>query len=449
MDRDGRRDNRVQRGWLDGAFALVLLGACLVQFVLVEVHRGTSWQLWTALYSNLWREKTHGQVVKHELVAAAERRADEAPVEQPDDVRRRAGRENTPELFCSAARPLLPQSTTLTAEGVVTTVTAAPAGDGKTPAWRYTVEFRNAGPLTVQLLTRHWVFVDARGGVHEIKGPGVIGATPILSQGEVYSYQSGTKLPTVHGSMYGSFQFEVLASPSRRRPEAGGSFWDDYSPGAQFNAPVNRLALLSTGRGPGSTPGAPCPRWHVSEQDPTVEPSNQPNLLSCTSISSAQRVIVGATAEFEGFRKESSGEPHSLPRHRFRFDVQINNARTEPVTFFAHHWRFVANNEADPKNHGMVVGEASGVGIGGDQRIGVQVIRGGGSLRFITHYEFSPPAAAGSEKGDHGSPVRSMIASGFFDVVIGDRQHESIDDIPESSLFKVEIGELSCREKCN
>ena len=100
MDRDGRRNiiNRVQRGWLDGTFVLVLLGACLVQFVLVEVHRGTSWQLWTALSSNLWREKTHEEVVKHELVAAAERRVDEAevPVDQPDDVRRRAGREGLP-----------------------------------------------------------------------------------------------------------------------------------------------------------------------------------------------------------------------------------------------------------------------------------------------------------------------------------------------------------------
>ena len=66
MDRDGRRNiiNRVQRGWLDGTFVLVLLGACLVQFVLVEVHRGTSWQLWTALSSNLWREKTHEEVVR-------------------------------------------------------------------------------------------------------------------------------------------------------------------------------------------------------------------------------------------------------------------------------------------------------------------------------------------------------------------------------------------------
>ena len=55
---------------------------------------------------------------------------------------------------------------------------------GDQHAWSYSVAFRNDGLDTVQMLTRHWVFVDASRKVHEMKGPGARGVTPVLGPGD-------------------------------------------------------------------------------------------------------------------------------------------------------------------------------------------------------------------------------------------------------------------------
>ena len=44
--------------------------------------------------------------------------------------------------------------------------------------------FTNRGRDTVQMVARHWVFVDVEGGVVEVKGPGARGVTPVLMPGE-------------------------------------------------------------------------------------------------------------------------------------------------------------------------------------------------------------------------------------------------------------------------
>lgn len=70
----------------------------------------------------------------------------------------------------------------------------------------YTVEIRNEGSETVQLVSRHWIITDATGHVEEVRGPGVVGETPVLEEGESFEYTSGCPLSTPYGSMHGTYQ---------------------------------------------------------------------------------------------------------------------------------------------------------------------------------------------------------------------------------------------------
>lgn len=70
----------------------------------------------------------------------------------------------------------------------------------------YTVRISNEGTVAAQLVSRHWVITDASGGVEEVRGPGVVGAQPILRPGEQFEYTSGCVLKTPRGSMHGSYQ---------------------------------------------------------------------------------------------------------------------------------------------------------------------------------------------------------------------------------------------------
>ena len=71
--------------------------------------------------------------------------------------------------------------------------------------WAYTIEITNRGPGTVQLKTRHWKITDAHGKMQEVRGPGVVGETPVLEPGKSYEYTSGVPLPTPSGFMRGSY----------------------------------------------------------------------------------------------------------------------------------------------------------------------------------------------------------------------------------------------------
>lgn len=70
----------------------------------------------------------------------------------------------------------------------------------------YTVVISNEGEQTVQLLTRHWVITDAEGEVEDVRGPGVVGAQPVLRPGESFEYTSACPLRTPFGTMHGSYQ---------------------------------------------------------------------------------------------------------------------------------------------------------------------------------------------------------------------------------------------------
>ncbi|MDE0029284.1 MAG: Co2+/Mg2+ efflux protein ApaG [Deltaproteobacteria bacterium] len=70
----------------------------------------------------------------------------------------------------------------------------------------YTVEISNDGSETVQLVSRHWIITDASGHVEEVKGPGVVGESPVLEEGESFQYTSGCPLTTPYGTMHGTYQ---------------------------------------------------------------------------------------------------------------------------------------------------------------------------------------------------------------------------------------------------
>ena len=72
-------------------------------------------------------------------------------------------------------------------------------------AFAYTVTIRNTGNVTGQLIARHWVITDANGHTDEVRGLAVVGHQPVLKPGEVFEYTSGTRLPTPHGTMRGTF----------------------------------------------------------------------------------------------------------------------------------------------------------------------------------------------------------------------------------------------------
>jgi len=69
----------------------------------------------------------------------------------------------------------------------------------------YTVRVTNEGGSPAQLLTRHWVIVDASGDRHDVVGDGVVGKQPLLEPGESFEYTSFCVLHTPHGSMHGTY----------------------------------------------------------------------------------------------------------------------------------------------------------------------------------------------------------------------------------------------------
>ena len=72
--------------------------------------------------------------------------------------------------------------------------------------WAYQVRIENRGDETVQLRSRHWKITDGLGRLQEVKGPGVVGKTPMLRPGDVFEYTSGTPLSTPSGIMGGTYQ---------------------------------------------------------------------------------------------------------------------------------------------------------------------------------------------------------------------------------------------------
>jgi ApaG protein len=73
----------------------------------------------------------------------------------------------------------------------------------------YQITITNEGDCPVQLLSRHWIIIDADGDREEVKGPGVVGETPILRHGESHTYSSFCPLETAWGTMEGTYQMRA------------------------------------------------------------------------------------------------------------------------------------------------------------------------------------------------------------------------------------------------
>ena len=99
--------------------------------------------------------------------------------------------------------------------------------------WAYTVDIINEGTENVQLKTRHWRITDAAGRTEEVRGPGVVGETPVLEPGQSFRYTSGCPLTTPSGIMVGSYQMTT---------EAGGRI-DVAIPAFSLDSPHGRRSL--------------------------------------------------------------------------------------------------------------------------------------------------------------------------------------------------------------
>lgn len=88
----------------------------------------------------------------------------------------------------------------------------------------YTITITNAGNVSAQLVSRHWIITDANNQVQEVRGPGVVGEQPLLRPNESFQYTSGTAIKTPVGTMRGSYQMVA-------------------EDGAQFDAPIPEFTL--------------------------------------------------------------------------------------------------------------------------------------------------------------------------------------------------------------
>ncbi|HZA01616.1 MAG TPA: Co2+/Mg2+ efflux protein ApaG [Hyphomicrobiaceae bacterium] len=93
--------------------------------------------------------------------------------------------------------------------------------------WAYTVVIANEGNETVQLKSRVWRITDARGNTEEVRGPGVVGQTPVIPPGESFTYTSGCPLRTPQGIMVGSYQMT----------DARGELFDVAIPAFSLDSP--------------------------------------------------------------------------------------------------------------------------------------------------------------------------------------------------------------------
>ncbi len=74
----------------------------------------------------------------------------------------------------------------------------------------YRITIANRGQRTVQLLRRHWFISDSLAPLAEVRGPGVVGAVPVLEPGEQFTYTSFCELRSGMGRMHGIYHMRHL-----------------------------------------------------------------------------------------------------------------------------------------------------------------------------------------------------------------------------------------------
>ena len=98
-----------------------------------------------------------------------------------------------------------------TTRGIHVQVESTYLADHSSPSHRhylfaYHVRIANVGSDAAQLVTREWVITSSDGEVEHVKGPGVVGETPVLPPGGTFEYTSYCPLRTPVGSMHGTYQ---------------------------------------------------------------------------------------------------------------------------------------------------------------------------------------------------------------------------------------------------
>ncbi len=99
--------------------------------------------------------------------------------------------------------------------------------------WSYAVEISNDGSETVQLKSRIWRITDALGRTEEVRGPGVVGQTPVIPPGKSFHYSSGCPLKTPQGIMVGSYQMT----------DEAGKLFDVAIPAFSLDSPYTRRSM--------------------------------------------------------------------------------------------------------------------------------------------------------------------------------------------------------------
>lgn len=99
--------------------------------------------------------------------------------------------------------------------------------------WSYAVEISNDGSETVQLKSRLWRITDALGRTEEVRGPGVVGQTPVIPPGKSFQYTSGCPLKTPQGIMVGSYQMT----------DETGKLFDVAIPAFSLDSPYTRRSM--------------------------------------------------------------------------------------------------------------------------------------------------------------------------------------------------------------
>jgi ApaG protein len=99
--------------------------------------------------------------------------------------------------------------------------------------WSYTVEISNDGTETVRLKSRIWRITDALGRTEEVRGPGVVGQTPVIAPGKSFHYTSGCPLKTPQGIMVGSYQMT----------DEAGELFDVAIPAFSLDSPYTRRSM--------------------------------------------------------------------------------------------------------------------------------------------------------------------------------------------------------------
>ncbi|MEQ1718881.1 MAG: Co2+/Mg2+ efflux protein ApaG [Hyphomicrobium sp.] len=99
--------------------------------------------------------------------------------------------------------------------------------------WSYAVEINNDSEGSVQLKTRLWRITDAMGRTEEVRGPGVVGQTPVIPPGGTFSYVSGCPLKTPQGIMVGSYQMS----------DESGTLFDVAIPAFSLDSPYTQRSM--------------------------------------------------------------------------------------------------------------------------------------------------------------------------------------------------------------